>query len=533
MSLSDRETLELNELCGAVTDGTLTAAQRARLERWLVESEEARRHYVRMLGQSASLHAYAAENHAEAPDAAQHRSVNFGFPMRLMVGLAAAVVFGLGLWLARLAPPWAGSESASAGGHVAHLSGLKNSRWVAVPLRPGDRLARDQRVELAAGLAEITFDSGARVVLEGPAVLEINSAWAATLRHGTLKASVPAEAIGFRISNAAVEVVDLGTEFTMIADARGAEVLVLKGEVEAAPRPALEQPPILLRENESRRFAAGGVTEVSDRARKFAHFNDPIALDRLMPVTRLVHWGFDEVAGDRLEAERAGAPPELFPTQLHLSPAAGEVRIAGQIGRALRFDGSVYARASVPGISESTPHTIAFWVRVPEDAPLSDAYSMVTWITRSRKLGNRHAGINWNRDRTEGPLGVLRTDFRGGHAFGTTSLRDGRWHHIAVIFAPGDDHPDTPVQVRQYVDGCLESSTVIPGRKRGPAVAENAALTDIVWLGRRLGPGGPLADRFRGDLDELFIVDRGLEPQEIVSLMNHNRLPASVVAANP
>jgi hypothetical protein len=101
-----------------------------------------------------------------------------------------------------------------------------------------------------------------------------------------------------------------------------------------------------------------------------------------------------------------------------------------------------------------------------------------------------------------------------------------------VCFAPGDDHPDTPVQVRQYVDGRLESSTVIPGRTRGPAVAENPALTDIVWLGRRLGPSGPRPDRFRGDLDELFIADRGLEPQEIVSLMHHNRLPSAALAAN-
>ena len=32
MSLNDRQILELNELCGAVVDGTLTETQRARLE---------------------------------------------------------------------------------------------------------------------------------------------------------------------------------------------------------------------------------------------------------------------------------------------------------------------------------------------------------------------------------------------------------------------------------------------------------------------------------------------------------------------
>jgi len=387
------------------------------------------------------------------------------------------------------------------------------------------------QLELAAGYAEITFDSGARVVLEGAASLEIKSAWKATLLRGTLKVSVPPEALGFRISNPAVEVVDLGTEFTMVADAHGAEVFVLKGEVEAAPRAAAEQDTILLRENESRRFASTGVTDVSDRARKFALFNEPLALDRLTPTTRIVHWSFDESSGDVLRASSPEAKPEAFDAQLEAAPPADAARINGHQGRALRFDGRLFARARVPGISNSTPHTISFWVRVPADAPLSDAYSMVTWTTRSKKLGNRHAGINWNRDRTEGPLGALRTDFGGGHAIGTTSLRDGRWHHIAVCFAPGDDQPDTPVQVRQYVDGRLESSTVMPGRTRGPAVAENAALTDIVWLGRRLGPTGPRPERFRGDLDELFIADRGLEPQEIVSLMNDNRLPATGLAA--
>ena len=59
-------------------------------------------------------------------------------------------------------------------------------------------------------------------------------------------------------------------------------------------------------------------------------------------------------------------------------------------------------------------------------------------------------------------------------------------------------------------------------------VAYGAAATDVVWLGCRLT--GKQPERFRGELDELFIADRGLEPQEIVSLMNNNRLPEPVVA---
>ncbi len=527
MTLSDTEIIELNELCGAVVDGTLTDAQRVRLAACLRDSEAARRFYARALGQSASLHAYASELHAGAPDApARVSRLTRGW----FVALPAAAALVLVAWVALRVRPEAAPV---AGEFVARLTGAKDARWTTPALRPGERLEKNQRIELAAGLAEITFDSGARVTLEGPASIAIASAWDSTLHRGTLKASVPPEAIGFRISNAAVEVVDLGTEFTMIADGRGAaEVLVLKGEVEAAPR-AGPQEAILLRERESRRFAATGVSDVSDRERKFSLLHEPLLLERVTQATRLVHWSFDEADGPVLRAEAGGGPLDASDAQIHGGSPEAAARVEGRRGKALRLDGRRYARAIAPGISGSTPHTISFWIRVPEDAPLSEAYSIVTWATRSKKLGNRHAGINWNRDRTEGPLGALRTDFRGGHVIGTTSLRDGRWHHVAVCFAPGDDRSDTPVQVRQYVDGHLESSTVVTSRAPGPAVEEDPALADVIWIGRRLGPGGPRAERFRGDPDELFIADRGLEPTEIVALMNENRLPGTALAAQP
>ena len=60
-----------------------------------------------------------------------------------------------------------------------------------------------------------------------------------------------------------------------------------------------------------------------------------------------------------------------------------------------------------------------------------------------------------------------------------------------------------------------------------------AALTDVLWLGCRLGVDGQKKARFRGELDELFVADRALEPNEIVGLMQDNRLPVSVLAVTP
>jgi hypothetical protein len=532
MKLTDREILELNELCGAVVDGTLTDAQRARLTALLRESEAARRFYVRALGQSASLHTYAAEMHAEAPDAPVPPKAFRLSPWWLGVFPAAAALL-LGFWfLAQPAPH--GTDDALAVETVARLTGAKHTQWTSPALTPGARLARSQALELGAGLAEITFDSGARVVLEGPASLTVDSAWSAVLRRGALKASVPLEAIGFRVSSPAVEVVDLGTEFTMIADSRGAaEVLVLKGEVEAAPRGAAEADTILLRQNEARRFEAGSVSDVSDSEKKFARFAPPLALDYFSAAVNYVHWSFDEAAGPVARADVRGALAGAFDAQL--LAATGDARTDGRRARALRFDGRLFAKASFPGLSGSTTHTIAFWVKVPEDAQLSDAFSMVTWGLNSRKLGTRHVGINWNKNPADGPLGALRTDFRGGHAIGTTALRDGRWHHITVVFAPGGDA--APVQVRQYVDGRLESSAVTLDPMHAAASADNpeamADLTDVLWLGCRLGIRGLANGRFRGEMDELFVADRALAPQEIVALMNDNRLPVSGLVLAP
>jgi hypothetical protein len=176
--------------------------------------------------------------------------------------------------------------------------------------------------------------------------------------------------------------------------------------------------------------------------------------------------------------------------------------------------------------------TVAFWVKVPKDAA-TDAW-MVSWNTVVKKLNSRPVQISWNRRPGEGSFGALRTDFGGGYAIGAQDLRDGRWHHVAVCFTPGDT-PEDPVQVKQYIDGRLESSTITltPGTTRvSPSGGYANAATgtaDILWLGCRLT--GKQPEYFRGELDELFIADRGLEPHEIVSLMTNNRLPDSALAA--
>jgi Concanavalin A-like lectin/glucanases superfamily/FecR protein len=544
MNLTDKEILELNALCNALVDESINETQKARLSHWLASSADARKFYIRAMGLSASLFSYAGEMQSqEFGRPAPEKIIRLDWVWRLgLVAAAACLLIAVSWYEQRSVETIQTSQknapaSAPVAEYIAQLTGSKECQWVnnSLAVQPGGRLYKGQKLELAKGFAEITFDSGAQVVLQGPASLSVDSAWAATLNRGTLKASIPPEAMGFSISNPIVEVVDLGTEFTMFADATGpaTEVLVLKGEVEAQPElPTDQQQPIVLRETEARCFTTSGVSVAHDTPQKIAQLTESVPLDHFIPLTDYMHWSFNELDGDVLAADDSGTP--FSAADFHLKDAASGVIVEshgpGHWQHALQFDGHMYAKAALPDISENTPHTVVFWVKVPRDANLSNAYAMVAWGVNSKNFGSHPVHIGWNRNPNQGPVGVLRTDFGGGFALGSTPLRDGHWHHIAVVLIPGED-ANTSMQVKQYVDGRLEGEG-----KPSPPGSEiftklSSATSGAVWLGCRLGIDGVRQERFRGELDELFISDRALEPVEIVGLMENNRLPQLEIAA--
>jgi hypothetical protein len=90
---------------------------------------------------------------------------------------------------------------------------------------------------LDRGFAQIEFFSGATLLVEGSAELEIVSAWEARCLSGKVRVRVPPAARGFRLTAPGMKLVDLGTEFAVNADAarQSADVHVFEGEVIARP----------------------------------------------------------------------------------------------------------------------------------------------------------------------------------------------------------------------------------------------------------------------------------------------------------
>ena len=94
-----------------------------------------------------------------------------------------------------------------------------------------DSLLRPGLMKLVEGYAQITFDDGARIILEAPAEINIENSNRAFLQLGKLSAEVPIQSRGFKIDTPSASIVDLGTEFGVKVDMGGnTDIHMFKGK---------------------------------------------------------------------------------------------------------------------------------------------------------------------------------------------------------------------------------------------------------------------------------------------------------------
>ena len=151
---------------------------------------------------------------------------------------------------------------------VASLRVSPDCCWSKEAKRPADfgHLLTGQRLAVDAGLLEITYGSGARVVLEGPVEYTVAERNMGCLEHGRLVAQVPATANGFTVQTPGAKVTDLGTCFGLLVDKLGAtEVHVFEGRVEVAQLASQTTgtKPTQLAKGQAVRYAAPGEPSLS------------------------------------------------------------------------------------------------------------------------------------------------------------------------------------------------------------------------------------------------------------------------------
>ena len=367
-------------------------------------------------------------------------------------------------------------------------------------LKPGE-------IQLEEGDVEITFDSGAVVLLQGKSSLNLESEKRAFLNYGKVAARVPEEAIGFIINTPQGTVVDLGTEFAVSVDEdKAMEVHVIDGEVEAGSLQGNE--PKLLRKDESLRIEnSGAFSEVTVLDK--THFS---LVPEYSPEINynFVYWPFDKVKKQKVVDKGNGGLGGRY--DLFLPNPKSNIK-TGKIGRALSLSGKgEYAQSSFPGIGSANPRTVAFWVKIPPNSTQKEAYAIVSWgkVAPSQKWQ-----VGYNPNPSNGVVGAIRTEFSRGYVIGTTDLRDGRWHHVVSMFI-GGEKPDVATHVRHYIDGKLEGVSGYQARRINTNISDPD--TQPVYLGKYINH-----DKwyFRGKVDEFYIFDGALTPHQI-SLLRTN-----------
>ena len=390
---------------------------------------------------------------------------------------------------------------------VARLTDQNEAKWTrksAADLAE-DGWIRPGTLELIAGVAEVTFNSGARVFLEGPTVFEVERANRGFLLQGRLVAEVPRRASGFVVNTPQLNVVDLGTRFGVSVTPEGdSEVHVMEGVVEVS-RLAGNAAPMVVNEG----LAVRADLRTRSRLQVIEYEGDAFALrvrEGTAPVeVPAVCYRFDESGGPEIENTGKSVLTGNFDASLlrDESDISRPLRSAGRIGGGLKFDqGDVFWARSPRGIAMGEAFTVAFWLRI---TPWTDSQSLPTVAAFSSDSDNWRIG--WNQDPEAGKRGAVRVETGEGFLVGETDLRDGRWHHVGVRFLGGED-PVFPAHVHLYIDGKPDAFTGF----RGGEIPGGSIKR--IWLGGI----GSMKPCFEGWLDEFFLFEGAVAPGVLQSL---------------
>ncbi|MBN9692382.1 MAG: hypothetical protein J0M24_19205 [Verrucomicrobia bacterium] len=440
------------------------------------------------------------------------------------LAMAAALVFlAVGFWVLR--PDLNGGKRGATSKAVALLNRVVDAQWEAggpipklgAPLEPG-------WIRVRSGLVQVVFYSGARVVLEGPAELQIISPGEAFCPVGRLVAEVPPEARGFRVRTPDLAVTDLGTSFGLAVQATGAELHVFQGSVQVQSMSSAV-PQVLPQ-------GAGVAVERAGRPQRTvadaAAFGSLFALQAKSAVAeakRYDQW--------RLTARRRQADPSLrvhFDFE-HSARSDWQLQNVGQGGAempdativggqwvegrwpakpALEFQRvGDRVRMNLPGEFESL--TLAAWVRVQgldrqiNSLFMSDGFApgTVHWSIRDDGvLGFTVIGPGEGEFQIVASSPVLTLDQLGS------------WLHLAVVL---DGEGGT---VTHYVNGRpvgTKALRIDPPFQIGVAELGN-------WNASGFPGKDPFLIRnFSGAMDEFYLFSRALNPEEMSELYREGR----------
>ena len=227
-----------DDLVQGLIEGTLTPDQFEEFQRRIATDDEARSRFLGaartdfLLGQSFN------ESDAESSSVVRfpHERVRRRRRLLAVAGIAAVLLVGLFV-LQGIHRRADDAATAIADGSAEELPKVEFAPAAVfeseAPLERGDdRIREGDSVAMREGFVSITLKSGGEAVIESPSNFSITGENRMKLDKGAAWFRVPESGKGFAVQLPWIEVVDLGTEFTVAADEEINRVQVNRGEVE-------------------------------------------------------------------------------------------------------------------------------------------------------------------------------------------------------------------------------------------------------------------------------------------------------------
>jgi hypothetical protein len=421
-----------------------------------------------------------------------------------------------------------------------------------------------RKYKLNSGLMEITYDTGAKIILQGPVTFEVDSTNGGFLWVGKLTAKVekkverladqksstryrqsssplsPLPAPLFSVRTPTAIVTDLGTEFGVECDKSGATLShVFRGSVKMQLSPNDADPSdqtVVLGENESGRVEKTdgrpltiqrSQGEAGDYVRSMPppkHVTESSAYSQLvLSMHPAVYF--------RMERPKS-ARDKLRVLDSATGNCTGDLFLANEFGRPWgpgRFGDSLYFRGPEVGDhvfvpdypkAENDQLTVSAWV-LAETRPY---YSMIAanWGGSAHPEPNITGQFHFGLCGTDGDLAIQMTQHDGKcveiREGASDPLPVGIWQHVAFV-ADGKT-------IRLYRNGVEVASAAANGIVPKPPMQSMSIGCKTDDTGKRVSPN--ISAYWQGWIDEVAVFNAALSPDAIRKLSETpNKQPGS------
>ena len=234
---------ELKKLVNNYVAGDISPEEHQALQQELKSDPQARAAFREMVDLEASLRTWATDSPAapmHRPDESVRRESGLGRRTYAILAIAASIaLIAVSGWLWRQLSEPSREQIVerprdTTGDTITQLGTISQQEdcvW-----SPPHMLSTGSRfsvgpLSLVSGIAELKFDSGTNIVMQGPCELQLASADTAQLLTGNVVVHVTELSDGFTLKTPDATIIDEGTEYAVSLDDEATEVHVFDGSV--------------------------------------------------------------------------------------------------------------------------------------------------------------------------------------------------------------------------------------------------------------------------------------------------------------